>query len=164
RQHPTYPSFPTRRASDLAYLRGDPEHVRCRGAARSGNRRLRTFALWDIFEEDRDVVVSALRLTDVRSAAVCLSLWAHLDSELAYAVPFRKHSQRNPDDGVPADQLFNHGAGGSRCGVWQCQGAALVASGDDGMRHGVRHPPRARMEQADRGGAHAADVPRCPWP
>ena len=76
-------------------------------------RCLRAVAVRHLFEEDRDVAVPALRFADLRSPALRLHLRAHFHAELAYAVPFREHPERDLHDGVPAHQFADHGVCGA---------------------------------------------------
>ena len=84
--------------------------------------------------------------------------------QLAHAVPFRKHRERHHHDGVPADQFADHGSGRTRRGKRRRQGAAPVAAGHHGLRHGFRHSPRARMEQSDCRGPDSAGVSKAAGP
>src|SRR5437660_8362401 len=63
----------------------------CLAAQRPGD--LRAVVVWHVFEEDRDVVVPAVRLADFRRVAVRLQLRTHLHLKLADAVPLGEHRQ-----------------------------------------------------------------------
>src|SRR5437667_10442348 len=89
----------------------------CLATERGGD--LRAVVVWHVFEENRNVVVPAVRLADFRRVALCLQLWTRLHPKLADAVPFGEHRQCHHHDRISVDQFAHHGLGSQCGGTWK---------------------------------------------
>src|SRR5215472_5536102 len=104
-----------------------------------------------LLQENRDVAVPTLRFAYLWSSVIRLQLWANLNPKLADSVSLWQHHQRDFYDRVPSDQFVDHGAGGTRVGLRKDKSGALVAIGDHGLRHGICHFARPRVEPSNHG-------------